>query len=107
MKPITGSGDPDAECQHCRRGSVLFDPACQGCRARRWADKRKFTDAMDASAAELHLTDIQIDQLAADQAEQMHVCGGYVLTVPMLRRLLAAAAALGAAPQSADDETNE
>lgn len=38
MKPITGGGDPDAECPHCRRGSVLFDPSCQGCLARRfWA----------------------------------------------------------------------
>ena len=37
------------------------------------------------------LTDRQIDQLAADQAEQMHISGGYVLTVPMLRRLLSAA----------------
>lgn len=44
--------------------------------------------AAQPSAAAREFTDIEIDQFAADQALQMHVSGGYVLTVPMLRKII-------------------
>lgn len=37
------------------------------------------------------LSDADIDQMLADQATQMHISGGYVITVPMLRAILSAA----------------